>query len=205
MIFRDHFLADQMSFKYQHLSAPDAADDLVHRLRTIRERLADDENPYLVPIVMDGENAWEAYGNNGDDFFRRLYAQISADSTLKTVTVSEYLSQFPPRAELPRVAAGSWINANFDTWIGERAHNRAWELLEQTRRALIAANVDAERTQRAWDELYVAEGSDWFWWYSPRNNSGQDKMFDELFRARLRRVYEIVGALAPLELNEAIE
>ena len=105
---------------------------------------------------------------------------------------------------MSRVAAGSWINSNFDTWIGEPAHNRAWELLEQTRRALIAANADADRVKRAWDELYVAEGSDWFWWYSPRNISGQDGVFDELFRAHLQRVYEIIGAPAPAELNEAI-
>jgi len=203
-VFRDHFLADQISFKYQYLAAQDAANDLVNRLHTIRERLADDEHAYLVPIVMDGENAWEAYENNGDDFFRKLYSLISNDPTLKTVTVTEYLTQFQPRAELSRVAAGSWINSNFDTWIGERAHNRAWELLEQTRRTIIAAKVDADRAKRAWDELYVAEGSDWFWWYSPRNNSGQDKIFDELFRAHLQKIYELVGAPAPQELNEPI-
>lgn len=204
LLFRDHYLADQISFKYQYMSAQDAANDLVSRLHVIRERLADDEHAYLVPIVMDGENAWEAYENNGDDFFRQLYALISTDEGIKTVTVSEFLAANPPQVELARLAAGSWINSNFDTWIGEPAHNRAWDLLELTRRSIVAAHVDADRTQRAWDELYVAEGSDWFWWYSPRNNSGQDKIFDELFRTHLRRIYDLVGAPAPQELSEPI-
>ncbi len=204
LVFRDDFIADQMSFNYQHMAAQDAANDLVNRLRIIRDRIGDDEHAYLVPIVMDGENAWEAFENNGDDFFRALYTLLSNDSMLKTVSVSEFLQANPPRAELSRVAAGSWINGNFDTWIGEPAHNRAWELLEMTRGALVASHVDGDRAKRAWDELYVAEGSDWFWWYSHRNNSGQDAIFDELYRAHLRRVHEIVGAPVPPELNEVI-
>jgi alpha-amylase/alpha-mannosidase (GH57 family) len=204
LVFRDEFLADQLSFKYQYVSAQDAANDLVSRLHTIHERLGDDEHAYLVPIVMDGENAWEAYENNGDDFFRALYTLCSNDPTLATVTVSEFLKANPPRAEIPRLAAGSWINANFDTWIGGPAHNRAWELLEMTREALAAAQVDGDRVRQAWDALYVAEGSDWFWWYSPRNSSKQDEIFDELFRTHLRRVYEIIGASVPGELSEAI-
>lgn len=205
LIFRDHFIADQIAFKYQYLAAQDAAKDLVQRLRVIRERLADDAQPHLVSIVMDGENAWETYENNGTDFFRALYSLLSAEpSAFKVVTVGEFLQTNPARTELPRISAGSWINANFDTWIGEPAHNRAWELLEQTRGVLAAAKMDAEQAKLAWDELYVAEGSDWFWWYSSRNNSGQDKVFDELFRAHLRRIYELVGASAPQELNEPI-
>lgn len=204
LVFRDSLLADRLSFRYQYLNAQTAAKYLVHRLHAIQKQLGDDANAYLVLIVMDGENAWEAYENNGDDFFRALYTLLSDDSSFKTVTVSEFLSAHPPRAEISRLAAGSWINANFDTWIGGPAHNRAWELLEKTRMALAASHADGDRVTQAWDELYVAEGSDWFWWYSPRNNSKQDAIFDELFRAHLRRVYEIIGAYVPPELSEAI-
>jgi alpha-amylase/alpha-mannosidase (GH57 family) len=204
LIFRDEFLADQISFSYHAMPAQDAAHDFVNRLRKIRERLGDDEHAYLVPIVMDGENAWEGFENNGEDFFRALYTLLSNDPTLATVTVSEFLAANPPREEIARLAAGSWINSNFDTWIGGPAHNRAWELLEKTRDACAAARVDGDRIQQAWNELYVAEGSDWFWWYSPRNNSKQDGIFDELFRTHLRRVYEVIGAPAPEELSQAI-
>lgn len=205
VLFRDHFLADQISFKYHSMSAQDAASDFIRRLHVIRQRLADDPSAHLVSVVMDGENAWEAYKNNGDDFFRSLYSLLSDDQALKTVTVSEYLEEYPPLAELDRLAAGSWINANFDTWIGGAGHNRAWELLELTRAAIVETQLSPDQSKRAWEELYVAEGSDWFWWYSTRNNSGQDKIFDELFRSHLRRIYELIGHPAPQALNEAIK
>lgn len=209
LIFRDHFLSNKISFAYQHLPAQDAARDLVNRLHVIRERLADEEHAYLVPIILDGENAWEAYENNADDFFRALYGLLSNDAALKTVTIGEYLRENPPREEISHLAAGSWINSNFDTWIGEPAHNCAWDLLAQTREALTAwqrahDTAEEEVMQRAWDELYIAEGSDWFWWYSSRNNSGQDAMFDELFRGHLQNVYAIMGLPLPDELKEPI-
>lgn len=209
LVFRDYFLSNKISFAYQHLPAQGAAQDLVNRLHVIRERLADDEHAYLVPIILDGENAWEAYENNADDFFRALYGLLSNDAVLKTVTISEYLRGNPPREEIRHLVAGSWINSTFDTWIGEPAHNRAWDLLAQTRGALTewqrAHQIDDEEAmQRAWDELYIAEGSDWFWWYSSRNNSGQDAMFDELFRGHLQNVYAMIGLPVANELKEPI-
>ncbi|MGE5730635.1 MAG: hypothetical protein ACM37U_01755, partial [Gemmatimonas sp.] len=209
LIFRDHVISDRIGFAYQYMSARDAAAEMVYRLNRIRERIADQEHGYLVSIILDGENAWEAYDDNGDPFFRELYSAISNDSWLRTVTVDEYLRENPPREKLKRVAAGSWINGNFDTWIGEPAQNRAWELLAQTRDALASwhrdfALSDEDVVARAWDELYVAEGSDWFWWYSRRNNSAQNAMFDDLFRGHLQNVYSIIGLPTPDELKAPI-
>jgi hypothetical protein len=209
LICRDHFLSDRIGFAYQYMSARDAAQDLIQRLHGIRERLADREHAYLVPIILDGENAWEAYEDNGDKFFRELYTLLSSDPALRTVTISEYLRENPPRAQVQRLAAGSWINGNFDTWIGEPATNRAWELLTETRAALAAwqrdyALADEAVIERAWDELYIAEGSDWFWWYSSHNNSAQDALFDELFRGHLQNVYTVIGLPVPNKLEEPI-
>ncbi|MGE5264998.1 MAG: hypothetical protein ACM3S0_16580 [Acidobacteriota bacterium] len=209
LIFRDHVISDRIGFAYQSMSARDAAAEMVYRLNRIRERIADQEHGYLVSIILDGENAWESYDDNGDPFFRELYAAISNDSWLRTVTVDEYLRENPPREKLKRLAAGSWINGNFDTWIGEPAQNRAWELLAQTRDALGSwhrdfALSDDDVVARAWDELYVAEGSDWFWWYSRRNNSAQNAMFDDLFRGHLQNVYSIIGLPTPDELKAPI-
>jgi alpha-amylase/alpha-mannosidase (GH57 family) len=209
LIFRDHVLSDRIGFAYQYMSAHDAAHELVYRLHRIRERIADMEHSYLVSIILDGENAWESYEDNGDPFFRELYTAISNDSWLRTVTVTEYLRENPPRAKIKRLASGSWINGNFDTWIGEPAQNRAWELLAQTREALALwqrdyALADEEVISRAWDELYIAEGSDWFWWYSSHNNSIQNAMFDELFRGHLQNVYSTIGLPVPDGLKEQI-
>ena len=43
----------------------------------------------LVPLILDGENAWEYYDRNGRPFFRELYAGIEADPAMRAVTVSE--------------------------------------------------------------------------------------------------------------------
>ncbi len=209
LVFRDHALSDRIGFAYQYMSAHDAAQELIARLHRIRERIADMEHAYLVSIILDGENAWESFEDNGDPFFRELYGAISNDSWLRAVTVSEYLKENPPRAKLARLSAGSWINGNFDTWIGEPAQNRAWELIAQAREALAPwqrdfAQADEAVIAQAWDEVYIAEGSDWFWWYSSHNNSGQNAMFDELFRGHLQNVYTTMGIPIPGELREPI-
>jgi len=209
IIFRDHHLSDLIGFVYQHMPPTDAAHDLILRLHRIRENLNDPENPYLVSIILDGENCWEYYEHNGDPFLEALYQQLSDDPTLRAVTVSEYLDQFPPRERLSELATGSWIGGDLTTWIGEEAHNRAWELLARTRSRLIAWQVEqplADLTvlERAWHEIYLAEGSDWFWWYSSRNNAATDAVFDTLFRAHLTQVYITIGLPVPAELREPI-
>ncbi len=209
LIFRDHFISDRIGFGYQYLSARDAVQELMWRLRTIRERIADQEHGYLVSIILDGENAWESYEDNGDPFFRELYKEVSEDAWLRAVTVNEYLRENPARDSIKHLAAGSWINGNFDTWIGEPAQNRAWEWLAQTRAALSRwltdyAIADETVLAHAWDELYIAEGSDWFWWYSSHNHSAQSAMFDELFRGHLQNIYTTIGLPVPDELKQPI-
>ena len=42
---------------------------------------------------------------------------------------------------------------------------------------------------RAREELLIAEGSDWFWWYGDDHSSDHDLEFDDLFRRHVRNVY----------------
>jgi len=202
IIFRDHILSDRIGFVYSHVDGRQAAGDLLHRLHRIRENLHDQETPYLVSIILDGENCWEEYEHNGDVFLHALYQGLSDDPALETVTVSDYLARFPPRQEIPRVAAGSWIGGNLETWIGEPFQNRAWELLARTRQQLLDWQdgyllADMQTLAEAWRSLYVAQGSDWFWWYYSRNTSNEDALFDRLFRAHLGHVYRVTGQPAP--------
>lgn len=210
VIFRDHAISDRIGFGFQHLSARDAVQELVYRLHRTRERLADDVHGYVVPIILDGENAWESYEDNGDPFFRELYGTLSNEPLLRTVTVSEFLRDSPPRERIRRLAAGSWTNGSFDTWIGEAAQNRAWELLGQTRDALTLwertyAPADDAVLAAAWGEVYTAEASDWVWWYSRYNHSAQNKMFDQLFRGHLQNVYAKIGVAVPDELKKPVK
>ncbi|MEW6233738.1 MAG: hypothetical protein AB1566_15700, partial [Chloroflexota bacterium] len=171
--------------------------------------LAGDDAPHLVTIILDGENCWEEYDHNGDRFLRHLYELISGDSSLQTTTLSEYLARFPAKDALPRLAAGSWIGANLETWIGEPAQNRAWEYLKRAKARLTKWQTayplaDLPVLERALRELYIAEGSDWFWWYYSRNCSENEPLFDQAFRGHLNRVYKIMGIPSPSWLKEPI-
>ncbi|MHB1134474.1 MAG: hypothetical protein ACYC4L_19045, partial [Chloroflexota bacterium] len=211
LVFRDRVLSDRIGFVYQQMEARAAADDLVGRLHAIQERLNDPENPYLVSIVLDGENCWEGYANNGNDFLRALYERLSHDDRLSTVTVGEYLDRFPARRRLSNLFSGSWINHNLETWIGEPEQNRAWEYLARTRARLVAwqntyALADEGTLAAAWEQLYTAEGSDWFWWYYSHNKlpTGQERLFDVEFRQHLSNVYALIGQPVPSWLHEPI-
>lgn len=209
IVFRDHVLSDRIGFVYKHMDSAAAAGDLLGRLREIRHRLGATDRPFLVSIILDGENCWEEYEANGDPFLRSLYGGLAAADDLACVTVSEYLAQFAPRHDIPRLAAGSWINGDMLTWIGEPAQNEAWEFLGRTRQQLSAAaredsGGDTAGLAQAYRELYIAEGSDWFWWYYTRNDPEHHSMFDLEFRRHLLEVYRILGQPSPGWLQRPI-
>jgi hypothetical protein len=95
---------------------------------------------------------------------------------------------------------GSWIDANFYIWIGHQDDQRAWSQLADAREALDAAPAHLEATRRAREEVLVAEGSDWFWWYGDDHSSEHDLEFDDLFRRHLRNVYTLLEKAIPDEL-----
>ncbi len=128
MIFRDHFLSDQVGFVYSGMRAEDAAGQFLDRIRANTRPLLERGADVLVPIILDGENAWEYYDRNGRPFLRELYRRISEASDLAALTVSEALALDPPRT-LDHIHPGSWIDANFDVWIGAEEDNIAWEYL----------------------------------------------------------------------------
>ncbi len=209
-IFRDHILSDRIGFVYQSMPGRDAAEDLIHRLHVIRERLDDPDHPYLVSIILDGENCWEGYPDYGDPFLHHLYQRLTEEEDIQTVTVSEYLERFPPRETIQHLATGSWIGGNLETWIGEAEQNRAWEVLGRVRDELVAwqnaiSGAGFDVLEAAWRQIYIAEGSDWFWWYYSRNVSGQDHLFDRAFREHLAGVYFAIGRPVPPWLTEPIQ
>jgi hypothetical protein len=173
-----------------------------HFLHQIRQNAAGTEA--LVPIILDGENAWEWYEANGRPFLRELYRRISEDPGLEALTVAEALEKFRPQT-LQGIFPGSWINANFDVWIGAEEDNLAWEYLLAARRAYDdAKDVPELRRALAYEELLIAEGSDWNWWYGPEHGSENRPEFDELYRDHLKNVYRALGLEPPAELSRPI-
>ncbi|MDP3786959.1 MAG: glycoside hydrolase family 57 protein [Candidatus Omnitrophota bacterium] len=215
LIFRDKALSDSVGFIYQSWPAEKAAADLTNRLRAIRDGLPKGKGPFLVSIILDGENAWEYYPNDGGDFLYSLYKNLDADASLKVVTVSEFLRENPSKNRLDRLYPGSWINANFTIWIGHEEDNHAWEYLSQARDALQAyekqhpEEMMTDKLQKAWKEIYIAEGSDWNWWYGDDHSSANDDEFDRLFRTHVLNIYKLLGQkppeylLVPIKIKKA--
>ncbi|HOW56176.1 MAG TPA: glycoside hydrolase family 57 protein [Syntrophorhabdaceae bacterium] len=196
VVFRDQSLSDLISFHYQRMDPRDAAQDCLGRLRKIRDSVKGKIKKPLVTIAMDGENAWEGYRNDGRDFLSYLYEGILRDSTMKSVTISEYLKTAEDYGSLYHCFAGSWIGHNFGIWIGHNEDNIGWSLLTQTRKIL--EKEDPEHTNKmAWESVYIAEGSDWFWWYGDEHSSESDEIFDLLFRENLANVYRYLGKEVP--------
>ncbi len=204
-VFRDHTLSDLIGFVYSKWDYKNAVNDLIDRLNRVRKELSG--GPYLVPIILDGENAWEYYQNDGRDFFLYLYERLSREQGIRCVTVGEFLREHPAQSSIERLHAGSWINANFRIWIGHEEDNHAWDLLYQTRQALTeyaARDGNPEKLAKAWEEIYIAEGSDWCWWYGDDHFSENDEEFDLLFRTHLMNVYRIIDLDVPDELQISI-
>jgi alpha-amylase/alpha-mannosidase (GH57 family) len=199
--FRDHLLSDLVGFTYASWEAQAAADDFVRRIAAAGERYVprDGEEP-TVFVVLDGENAWEHYEGQGRPFLRALYERLEHHPGLRTVTMAEACSTAAER--LPNIHPGSWINADFYIWIGHADDRRAWGQLSRARRALEHAMGVAppEAIAAAREELLIAEGSDWCWWYGDDHHSDHDREFDDLFRRHVRNVYRALGLPIPEDL-----
>lgn len=206
IVFRDHALSDLIGFHYQRNDPYQAADHLLGCLHGIGEAVT--TSPALVSIILDGENCWEHYLGGGVPFLRALYERCTQTPWLKPVTIGQYLDEHPPRDTLPHLFAGSWISHNFAIWVGHEEDNTAWDALHRAREHLKQreqqGHVPAERIRQAWDEIYIAEGSDWFWWYGDDHSSAQDALFDYLFRKHLQNVYLLLGDTPPPELGRPI-
>jgi alpha-amylase/alpha-mannosidase (GH57 family) len=204
VIFRDHFLSDLIGFVYSKMDSGAAADDFLRRIRENCAGIIGSGRDALVPIILDGENAWEYYYLNGRPFMRELYRRISEDSTMKAVTVSEAMRLMQPDS-LDRIFPGSWINANFDVWIGAEEDNQAWTQLRRARETYDSTTgVPEDRRRLAMEEIMIAEGSDWCWWYGPEHDSANREEFDQLFRSHLANVYRFLNLSPPEELSRPI-
>jgi alpha-amylase/alpha-mannosidase (GH57 family) len=213
IVFRDWTLSDKIGFTYSQTPGDEAAADFVQRLENVRAELKKEgaTGPHLVSVILDGENAWENYDNDGKVFLNSLYQKLSESQTIKTVTPSEYLKMFPDQQKLDKLFPGAWFSANYDTWIGEPEEKTAWNYLGQVRFDLSKYDITKQRTppspealQQALDFMYLAEGSDWFWWYGGDQDSGNDAYFDEGFRALLAGVYTSLSEPVPAFVNVPI-
>jgi alpha-amylase/alpha-mannosidase (GH57 family) len=213
-LFRDHHLSDLIGFVYSRMDGKAAAQDLHGRLRALGERVQSSQ-PLTVSLFLDGENAWEYYPGNGREFLREFYKRIEGDQDFRALSVSEAIAAAGEVPSTGGIFPASWINANFDVWIGHSEDIAAWELLWDAREAL--ARADGARAKgredapgemalsEARESLLAAEGSDWCWWFGPEHSTANDAEFDALFRKHLTAIYLALGQVAPEELAKPIK
>jgi alpha-amylase/alpha-mannosidase (GH57 family) len=210
IIFRDHAMSDQIGFHYQRYAPEQAVNDFIGKIEAIGKATRGNvgHRPTMVNIILDGENCWEYYPNSGVEFLRELYRRVVQHPHIQPVRVGDYLARHPAGDKLGNLFPGSWIEHNFGIWIGHPEANDAWDRLHTTRRRL--AEVTAKKSKppakiaQAWEELYIAEGSDWFWWFGDAHESAQKGLFDRLFRKHLQNVYLILDEAPPAELDKPI-
>jgi len=211
VFFRDHHLSDLIGFEYSRWDAHDAANNFIHNIKRIYDRLASmtseiSANEHIIPIILDGENAWEYFHDSGVAFLNILLSKLGKLGTnIEIITLSDALERIGEVRELPVVPTGSWIDGTFRIWIGHQEDHAAWEMLSRARVLLDSrektsskeGNVDPSALEKAREYLMVAEGSDWCWWYGDDHYTPHGPEFDRLFRNNIKAAYKEMGVIPP--------
>ena len=194
LFFRDHTLSDLIGFTYSQWEEQRAVADFIGRLRSIA---ASQPDARVVPIILDGENAWEYYPDNGYHFLKdsipRWQRRMTSIRNLQRNT-----DKLPKCRRIHHIHPGSWINANYGIWIGHPEENRPGNLLPRLVRRLSGQPSALQHFLRAvvsdftrltdkvaagiCRDLFAAQGSDWFWWYGDDHFASHSDQFDLLFR-----------------------
>ncbi len=202
IVFRDHSMSDQVGFHYQRSPGPVAAADFLGKVHAIARRLparpghagpGDPRRRELLgilprrrrlvpPLALPGRRARpEDPPGPGRRVPRRAPA-ASATPCRASSPGAGSATTSPSGSAIPRTtAAGTALHAAREFLVGEDRSGRH----------------DAAALAKAWEEIYIAEGSDWFWWFGDDHSSAQDALFDHLFRKHLRNVYTLLGCDPP--------
>ena len=210
IIFRDRAISDAIGFVYSKWNAESAVNDFMSKLHSIMDSTPNNDEPF-VAVILDGENCWEHYANDGWDFLRKLYSALSNDESIETVTIGKYLQNKKNKDVLTKLFAGSWIRGNFGVWIGHGEDNTAWQYLFEARKHVEEAAqsnpkiTTTDNYKSAMRSIYAAEGSDWNWWFGDDHSSDNDEIFDRLFREHLIDVYVKLDISIPDYLYKPIK
>ncbi len=196
LFFRDRKLSDLIGFSYRFVEPKKAANHFVGQLESIYKTGKD----ALVCCILDGENAWEFYENNGYNFLTELYGKLGKLEWARIVRFEDI--PLDRCVNIEKLSTGSWINGDFSTWIGSSEKNRAWELLFQAKRDFLhyRSGLLRDQTDAVENHFLSAECSDWFWWYGDDHSTAFDMEFDQLFREHLIDIYNIMRIPAPNDL-----
>ena len=202
--FRDDGLSDLIGFTYSDWHADDAVSNLIQHLDNIAASTRNQPAP-LVSIILDGENAWEHFPENGYYFLKTLYQRLADHPDINMTTYSDHLKTARSHPALKKLVSGSWVYGTFSTWIGDKDKNRGWEMLIDAKQAYDASvaegSLRSEQQLAASHQLSICEGSDWFWWFGDYNSADTVSDFEHLFRMHLSNLYSLLGKQPPEYLS----
>ena len=212
VVFRDRVISDRIAFQYGTMTPEAAVSDFIAYLDNIRQQLLDageDPSEHLLTVALDGEN-WMfmsefQHQDNARPFMHEWYSRLASHPTIVTTTPSEFLATEPTLPEIETIGTGSWIDGTLRTWAGEPEESLGWQRLVEARQALVgfeAENPTHPGLSNAWESLYIAEGSDWFWWYGLDQDSGYDENWDVLFKVHLSNIYRAINLDLPPYLQD---
>jgi len=205
--FRDDGLSDLIGFTYSNWDADDAVNNLIHHLENISHACSSD-NDAIVPIILDGENAWEHYHENGFHFLSKLYEKLAAHPNIELTTFSQAINDKINPVVLDKIVAGSWVYGTFSTWIGDKDKNKGWDLLCEAKKTfddvIHSGKLSETEISLASRQLAICEGSDWFWWLGDYNSAGSVSDFENLYRLHLIELYRLLNQPAPGNLLEVL-
>ena len=202
IIFRDSELSDLIGFTYSKWRGDDAANNFVNKIKEIDKI---DKNA-IVSIIMDGENAWEYYFENGFYFLKDLYELFVQTHEINPITLKdafeaeEYLT-------LDNIYPGSWVQGNLQMWIGERQKNLAWMLLANAKQEFLKWKKqikDEIKIKNVEEQILKSEGSDWFWWLGEDNPLLSQSMMEKVFRQHLKSIYILMDKKPPAILDDTL-
>jgi len=215
LFFRDHHLSDLIGFEYSRWDAVESVNNFVHKIIEISSKLSSlpsklKKESYVIPVILDGENAWEYFYDSGRLFLRTLMDRLGKLSPeVSCITLSESLHTINYIEDLPSIPTGSWIDGTFNIWIGHEEDRTAWSMLSRARalwqlrhdQAVKPGKTLLPSMERAREHLFVAEGSDWCWWYGDEHFTPHGLEFDRLFRNHLKAAYREMDETAPDSLD----
>ncbi len=211
--FRDTVLSDKIGFRYQNFDGEESADDFIKHILSYSDR----NEEKVVSVILDGENAWEWYRKDpgAREFLNALFRKLEKlyrTKAIVTITPYEYINGNISRGILPHpkeklpvlkhISSGSWIHGNFGKWIGSMEKNYVWDILLEARMNLEKTGYTFEHLRtlkrkskrekylfKAYECMFIAEGSDWFWWAGEDQESYTGEPFNELFFNYINQVY----------------
>ena len=212
VIFRDRVISDRIAFQYGTMTPEAAVSDFIAYIDNVRQQLLDageDPSEHLLTVALDGEN-WMfmsefQHQDNARPFMAEWYSRLADHPTIVTTTPSEFLTKGTDLPAIQTIGTGSWIDGTLRTWAGEEEESLAWQRLVEARKALVefeASHPNDPGLSAAWESLYIAEGSDWYWWYGLDQDSGYDENWDVLFKVHLSNIYRAINLDLPPYLQD---